>query len=41
MYEVQISVNQKELQTIKTRKETKQLIQDAWRKSDTERLSLI
>lgn len=39
MYEVQINVNQKDLQTIKTKKENKQLVKDALRKSDTERES--
>lgn len=37
MYEVQINVNQKDLQTIKTKKENKQLVKDALRKSDTAR----
>lgn len=41
MYEVQINVNQKDLQTIKTKKENKQLVKDALRKSDTERESSI
>lgn len=41
MYEVQINVNQKDLQTIKTKKENKQLIKDALRKYDTERESSI
>lgn len=41
MYEVQINVNQKDLQTIKTKKENKQLVQDTLRKSDTERESSI